>query len=133
MDFRTAPSFFLLNRGKNPATVRWTVKDRLVTLAVLALEREKCPHCGVPVWHGQTADERVEFAVEWAICYGCAEKADATKNTKAEPGEWAHVHAVVAEGEDRLPSRAEGLGNIAVPLKQGGSAPQAKGPVSLGD
>ena len=133
-EYRTAPSFFLLGRGKNPNTVRWSVKDRVLTLAVLSLEKEKCPHCGVPVWHGQTADSRVEFSVEWRVCYGCAEKHEHTKDGQAKPGEWATVRAVPIEEGESLPTRLEGLKNIAVPLHQGGdSSAKPTGPGAISE
>lgn len=110
----------MLGRGKNPASVKWSFKDRVLALAVMALERERCPQCGVPIWHGHTADGRVDFAVEWAVCYGCQDKDEKTKDVKAAPGEWASVRAVPAEGETELPTRHEGLSNIARPLHQGG-------------
>lgn len=132
--YHTAPSFFLLGRGSNPAKVKWSMKDRILTLAVMQLEAEKCPHCGVPTWHGSTADGRVDFAVEWSVCYGCQEKEEQTKGVKPKPGEWAHVHAVPAEYEDRLPTRSEGYEQIARPLHSGGGeAPKQNGPGGLGD
>lgn len=123
MHFKTAPSFFILDRGNNPAKAKWTFADKLLTLAVLQLESEKCPHCGVPAWHGQTADSRVEMAVEWHVCYGCQAKAEEEEQAKAKPGEWVSVRAVPEDpDEPEMPSRDEGYEKLAKPIHSTESA-----------
>jgi len=93
------------------------MRDRKLYAAALRLQDEKCPHCGVPTWLGQTASSKVEFEVGFSVCNGCAEKDEATKDLKLKPGEWAHIHAVDDEGgTDGLPSRSEGYKNIDTPV-----------------
>lgn len=118
-NLKTAPSFLLLSRGDNPHTVKWSIKDRILFSAVSALESMKCPHCGVPAWHGQTADGRVEFETTWSVCYGCQAKDEAEKEAgdDRKVGEWVMVKATVEEGsDDELPTLKEGFANIAHPL-----------------
>lgn len=110
----------LLGKGKNPATVRWSIRDRKLFAAAMRLQDEKCPQCGVPAWLGQTYSSKVEFEVGFAICHGCESKDEATKDLKMKPGEFAHVHAVPVVDEDGatdgLPSRAEGYSKIDTPV-----------------
>ena len=134
---KTAPSFVLLGRGSNPATVKWSKKDRLLFQAVLQLEDMKCPHCGVPAWHGQTADGRVDFDLQFSVCYGCQDKAEKLKHVDMKPGEWAHQHVVNVDGiPGDLPTLAEGMSNLAHPLydvDSEGSAPKLDTVGSIGE
>lgn len=131
---RTAPSFFLLGSGENPTTVKWTVKDRLLTLAVLELDKEKCPQCGTPIWLGHTAEPGIEFQLEWAVCYGCQEKAELLKGIDVKPGEYAKVKAVDEEGNASSLRREQGLSNLAKPVKEASSTPKPQHvPGSLGE
>lgn len=108
-----SPSFLLLGKGKNPYTVRWSMKDRLLATAVIQLEGELCPKCGTPYWLGHTAHSAVDYEVSFDQCLACAELEDKTKDMKLDPGVVPTVRAVgVREPggvEEPLPSRAEAL------------------------
>lgn len=121
VELKTAPSFVLLGKGKNPNTVKWSMKDRLLFASVLQLNSEKCPQCGTPIWLGHTYSNEVEFEVKYSICHACEEKAEQTKDVKLAPGEYAHVHAVGVPDEEggapgALPSRATGYAKMDVPV-----------------
>lgn len=118
MSLGTAPSFFILDNGDNPSTVKWSRKDKLIYRAVLQLEAEKCPDCGIPVWHGHSSSNEVEFKVKWGICHGCAAKAEAKKDVEMAPGEYAGVTAVGPDGESPVTlSREEGYKTWETVLK----------------
>lgn len=108
-----SPSFLLLGKGKNPYTVRWSIKDRVLATAVIQLEGETCPNCGTPYWLGHTSHGSVDYAVEFDQCLACAELEEVTKDMKLDPGVRASVRAVGATdesgGEEPLPSRQEAL------------------------
>lgn len=108
-----SPSFLLLGKGKNPHTVRWSAKDRVLATAVLQLEGEMCPNCGTPYWLGHTAHSAVDYEVVLDQCLACAELESATKDEKLAPGTRPAVRAVGPMGangtRDPLPSRAEAL------------------------
>lgn len=106
----------LLGKGKNPTTVKWNSRDRALFASVLRLKNEKCPHCGTPAWWGQSASSEIEFHVDFSVCNACAHQAEMTKDIKLKAGEWAHVHAVPAEGVDALPSRSEGYRILSEPV-----------------
>lgn len=107
-----SPSFLLLGTGKNPYTVRWSLKDRLLATAVIQLEGERCPKCGTPYWLGHTA-HAVDFDVRFDQCLACAELEDVTKDLKLDPGITPSVVAVGARDEsgvqEPLPSREQGM------------------------
>lgn len=135
IDLKTAPSFILLGRGRSPDSVRWTEKDKILALAVHALEKELCPSCGIPKWHGHSADSAIEIAVEWRVCYGCQELEKARANTKHQPGEFPVVHAYAEEGLE-LPSREAGYANTSKPLyesSEGSSGARPTGPRGIND
>lgn len=108
-----SPSFLLLGKGKNPYTVRWSVKDRLLATAVIQLEGELCPKCGTPYWLGHTSHPDVDYDVSFDQCLACAELETVTKDMKLDPGVVPTVRAVGPMGpdgvEEPLPSRAEAL------------------------
>lgn len=117
VELKTAPSFMLLGKGKNPTTVKWSPRDRALFASVLRLKNEKCPHCGTPAWWGQSAHSEIEFHVDFSVCNACAHQAEVTKDIKLAPGEWAHVHAVDLDGgTDGLPSRSEGYRRLSEPV-----------------
>lgn len=107
-----SPSFLLLGKGKNPYTVRWSMKDRVLATAVIQLEGELCPNCGTPYWLGHTAHSAVDYEVTFDQCLACAELEEATKDVKLDPGVRPSVRAVGATDggvEEPLPSRQEAL------------------------
>lgn len=108
-----SPSFLLLGKGKNPHTVRWSMKDRLLATAVIQLESEVCPNCGTAYWLGHTAHSGVDYDVKFDQCLACAELDDVTKDLKLDAGTRPYVKAVGALNEDGsrepLPSRSEAL------------------------
>lgn len=114
-----SPSFLLLGRGKNPHTVRWSVKDRTLATAVIQLEDEKCPSCGTPYWLGHTSHSGVEYDIRFDQCLACAELEDATKDVTFDAAVRPYVKAVgtpvfnedgePTEQREPLPSRAEAL------------------------
>lgn len=117
MSLGTAPSFLILGRGKNPNSVRWSVQDRMLFLAVQQLEEEKCPNCGTPYWWGHSAHEAIEYAIEFSQCIACADLAHRTKDIELDYGESAHVRPVDSEGGmDGLPSRVEAMAKVRPPL-----------------
>jgi hypothetical protein len=108
-----SPSFLLLGKGKNPYTVRWSMKDRLLSTAVIQLEDEKCPSCGTPYWLGHTSHGSVDYRVDFDQCLACAELELVTKDMTLDPGVRPSVRAVGAVDEsgveEPLPSRQEAL------------------------
>lgn len=119
VELKTAPSFSLLGKGKNPNTVKWSLRDRMLFASVLQLNSEKCPQCGTPMWLGHTYSNEVEFDVKFSICHACEELAERTKDLKLPPGEYAHVHArglIEEDGtESALPSRSVGYSKMDEP------------------
>lgn len=117
MSLGTAPSFLILGKGKNPSSVRWSIQDRLMYLAVQQLEEEKCQQCGTPYWWGHSSHPGIEYAIEFSQCLACADLANRTKDIELEEGEHAHVRPVDAGGGmDGLPSRAEAMEKVRPPL-----------------
>lgn len=115
-DLKTSPLFFLLGQGDNPNTVTWTRKARLLWLAVTRLLKERCPHCGTPMWLSHSADNRVAHEHHWRVCYTCQEKAEVEKLVKEKkPGEYLTTRVVPVDGEE-LPSRSEGYNTMAEPI-----------------
>lgn len=108
-----SPSFLLLGKGKNPYTVRWSARDRILATAVIQLEDEKCPSCGTPFWLGHTSHSAVDYEVSFSQCLACAELEERTKDLKLDPGVRPSVTAVGAMdesgGQEPLPSRQEAL------------------------
>lgn len=54
-------------------TATWEWNDYLLATALTVLEAETCSHCGTPAWLGYSTNNRIEFQVEDAVCYGCME------------------------------------------------------------
>lgn len=107
----------ILGRGKNPATVRWSLQDRILFMALQILEAEVCPHCGVPYWWAYSAHGDIEYTIEFSKCNACADLETRTKNIELGPGEHSHVRAVDADGgTDGLPSRVDALAKLETPL-----------------
>lgn len=75
--------------------------------AVHVLTEEKCPKCGVPIWHAYSEDTSIAFKLRDISCYACAHKEDETKDEKEEPGVTKVVYPVPEEGFDKLPSRGD--------------------------
>jgi hypothetical protein len=74
--------------------------------AVQTLTDEKCPQCGVPVWHGMASDNTIMFETKTITCYACAHKAEHEPDYKdRKPGEQTVVYAVPEMGFEELPSR----------------------------
>ena len=88
----------------------------MLWLAVTKLAKEKCPHCGTPMWLSHTADARVDHEHHWRVCYTCQEADQVKKLVKdIKPGEYLTTHVVPTLGEN-LPSRSEGYEAMAEPL-----------------
>jgi hypothetical protein len=81
--------------------------DYALAHAVQVLTEEKCPKCGVPIWHAFSEDSDVDFKEDLQKCYSCAHQEDAKKDRKDSPGESYTVRAVPAEGAEKLPTRGD--------------------------
>jgi hypothetical protein len=94
----------VLRGAKNPH--KFHPADYNFANAVQTLTDEKCPSCGVPVWHGMASDNSIAFETKTITCYSCAHKAEHEPDPKdRKPGESTVVFAVPELGFDELPSR----------------------------
>lgn len=77
--------------------------------AVHVLTEEKCPKCGVPIWHAYSEDSAVAFKLREVDCYACAHKETEEEQSKdkAKPGQSKLVYPVPEEGFEKLPSRGD--------------------------
>jgi hypothetical protein len=81
--------------------------DYALAHAVQVLTEEKCPSCGVPLWHAYSEDAAVGFTEDLHVCYSCKHADEKGQDRKPRPGERYTVRAVPAEGYEELPSRSE--------------------------
>lgn len=76
--------------------------------AVKTLTEEKCPQCGVPIWHAFSTDNTIAFKIKTITCNSCAHKAEHEPDHKdKKAGESQVVYAAPEDGFDELPSRAD--------------------------
>lgn len=81
--------------------------DYNFALAVQTLMDEKCPQCGVPIWHAFSSDPDIEFKLKTISCHACHHKeTNGTKHEDKKPGESQIVYPVPVDGVDELPSRS---------------------------
>jgi hypothetical protein len=81
--------------------------DYSLAHAVQVLTEEKCPSCGVPLWHAYSEDSAVGFTEDLHVCYACKHSDEAGKDRKPRAGERYTVRAVPAEGYEDLPGRSD--------------------------
>ena len=81
--------------------------DYALAHAVHVLTEEKCPSCGVPIWHAYSEDSAVDFTEDLHVCYSCKHSEEAAKDRKKRSGERHTVRPVPAEGHQELPTRGE--------------------------
>lgn len=75
--------------------------------AAQSLTDERCPQCGVPVWHGMAGDNSIAFETKTITCHACAHKAEHEPDHEdRKPGEQTLVYAVPELGFEELPSRS---------------------------
>jgi hypothetical protein len=76
--------------------------------AYQTIEDEKCPKCGVPIWHAYSEDNIIEFELDHIDCYACAHKDEAEeKEKKKTPGRTTFVKAKSALEDEPLPTRED--------------------------
>lgn len=75
--------------------------------AVAILTEEKCPKCGVPIWHAYSEDSSIAFKLREINCYSCAHKDTESKDSEDQPGVTKIVYPVLEEGFDKLPGRSD--------------------------
>lgn len=81
--------------------------DYNLAMAVKTLKEEKCPSCGVPIWHAFSEDSAIAFKEDEQICYGCQHQEEQRKGRTDKPGERYIARAVPEVGYDTLPTRAD--------------------------
>lgn len=94
----------IIREAKNPHKPHWA--DYNFALAVQSLLDEKCPACGVPIWHAFSSDNTMEFKLKTVTCHACRHKDDhSPKPEDKKAGESQVVYAVPVDGYDELPTR----------------------------
>lgn len=91
----------------------WSPTNRILAQALTVVEDETCKNCSTPLWWAYSTDNRVQFSVEKAMCYGCAKLEDEKTGTskdgkpkeKAKPGELLYVKPYNVLDGQPLPSR----------------------------
>jgi hypothetical protein len=102
----------LIRGAKNPHKHHWS--DYAFAFAVKTLEEEKCPRCGLSIWHAYSEDNRFTFECEDVTCYSCQHKEEEEERERennkgsASKGTTKMVRLVPEKGfEDTpMPSRA---------------------------
>jgi hypothetical protein len=95
----------IIREAKNPHKHHWA--DYNFARAVKTLTDEKCPACGVPIWHAFSSDNTMEFKLKTISCYSCQHK-DENGPKQEDKKAWENqvVYAVPVDGYDELPSRS---------------------------
>lgn len=87
----------------------WTPLNRMLAEALTVYEDESCKQCQTPLWLAYSTNNEVQFKVNTAFCYSCAELAKHKEKHKkeAKPGEIVYVKPFnIIDGKE-LPGRAE--------------------------
>ena len=102
----------IIRNAKDPRKHHWA--DYVFAFAAKTLEEEKCPRCGLPIWHAYSEDNRFTFECEDITCYSCMakeeeEEAEREKNKGGTKGTTKMVRLVPEQGFEDVPapSRAE--------------------------
>ena len=87
----------------------WSDINRMLAQALTIVEDETCSQCKTPLWYAYSTDNRVQFKVEEAFCYACAELEKAREKDKKErqPGQIVYVKPYNVLEDEPLPSRRE--------------------------
>lgn len=86
---------------------KWLKYDFALAEAFQILEDEKCPKCGVPIWHAFSENNEIEFDLEHVDCYSCEHKETfEEKEKKPKAGRTTHVKPKHFDGGE-LPGRRE--------------------------
>lgn len=81
--------------------------DYALALAFETVEQEKCPKCGVPIWHAYSENNAIGFEHDHIDCQSCLfDEQNTSKSEKKKPGRTKYVKAVPEEGCE-LPSRQD--------------------------
>lgn len=81
--------------------------DYALALAYETIESEKCPKCGVPVWHAYSENNVIEFEHDHIDCQSCMwDEQNTHAKERKKPGRTKYVKPVPVEGCE-LPTRAD--------------------------
>lgn len=71
-------------------------------------EEERCPQCGIHLWHAYSDDSNIKFDIEEVKCESCVVLDQHNDNSKdKKPGVTPSVQTGVYFEEDPLPTRSD--------------------------